>query len=151
MPFKSKKQWKKFFAMANRGEMPESKAREWARETKTPYKKLPEKKKEKRTKEAMLLKMAADLGRLHAYNEAGLDKEAAGKLLPIGVGLGVGALAGAIATKALSAKEKTQDIADQLRGRMASLPNPVLAELMMQGMSPAMASHVLSLRSQGTQ
>jgi hypothetical protein len=148
MPFKSKKQWKKFFAMANRGEMPESKAKEWARETKTPYKKLPEK---KRTKKAMLLKMAADLGRLHAYSEAGLNKEAAGKLLPLGVGLGVGALAGAIATKALSAKEQTQDIADQLRGRMASLPNPLIAELMMQGMSPAMASHVLSLRSQGTQ
>lgn len=147
MPFKSKKQWKKFFAMANRGEIPESKAKEWARETKTPYKKLP---KKKRTKKAALLKMAADLGRLHAYNEAGLDKEAAGRLLPLGIGFASGAVAGSLVA-ATMAKEKTETIADKLRGRMASLPNPVLGELMVGGMSPAMASHVLSLRSQGTQ
>ena len=43
MPFKSKAQWDKFFAMAERGEIPKSKAEEWARETKTPYEDLPEK------------------------------------------------------------------------------------------------------------
>lgn len=67
MPFKSKKQWRKFFAMENKGELPKGKAKEWARETKTPYKRLPEKKKE------ACLKMAADLGRLHAMTEAGFE------------------------------------------------------------------------------
>jgi len=143
MPFKSKKQWKKFFAMAGRGEIPESKAEEWAHETKTPYSKLP-------TKKAQLLKMAAEIGRLRAHSEAGLHKEAS-KLLPLGIGLGVGALAGAIATNALAAKHKTQEITDQLRGQMATLPNSVLAELMMRGMSPEMVSHVLSLQSQRMQ
>lgn len=69
MPFKSKKQWRKFFAMENKGELPKGKAEEWAKETKTPYRRLPEKKKE------ACLKMAADLGRLHAMVEAGFDGE----------------------------------------------------------------------------
>jgi len=58
MPFKSKSQWHKFFAMANRGEISEGKAKEWAEETKTPFKSLPEKKKEKAEK-----KSAADVSR----------------------------------------------------------------------------------------
>lgn len=67
MPFKSKKQWRKFYAMENKGALPEGKAEQWARETKTPYKRLPDKKKE------ACLKMAADLGRLHALTESGFD------------------------------------------------------------------------------
>jgi len=43
VPFKSKAQWGKFFAMADRGEISFKKAKEWAKETKTPYKKLPKK------------------------------------------------------------------------------------------------------------
>lgn len=45
MPFKSKAQVRKFFAMANRGEMPMSKVREWIRKTKN-IARLPEKKAE---------------------------------------------------------------------------------------------------------
>jgi hypothetical protein len=44
MPFKSKAQMKKFFAMENRGELPKGKARQWAHETKS-IKSLPEHKK----------------------------------------------------------------------------------------------------------
>ncbi len=33
MPYKSKKQMRKFFAMESRGELPEGKAEEWAKET----------------------------------------------------------------------------------------------------------------------
>ena len=47
MPFESKSQWRKFFAMARRGEMPESTAKEWAHKTKS-FKDLPEKKKGKK-------------------------------------------------------------------------------------------------------
>lgn len=72
MPFESKKQWRKFFAMAGRGEMPMSKAKEWADETKTPYEDLPEKKKEKKAH----LEEAYYLGRLMAVKKAGLLKEA---------------------------------------------------------------------------
>jgi len=42
MPFKSKAQFHKFFAMANRGEIPMTKAKEWAKET-PDIKSLPEK------------------------------------------------------------------------------------------------------------
>lgn len=73
MPFKSKAQWRKFFAMANRGEMPESKAKEWAEETKKPFKQLPEHKKEKSEKKSSWPKMARDLGYYAAFEEAGID------------------------------------------------------------------------------
>ena len=42
MPLKSKKQWKKFFAMEAKGELPRGEASKWAHETKTPYRNLPE-------------------------------------------------------------------------------------------------------------
>ena len=42
MPYKSKSQFRKFFAMANRGEIPMTKAKEWAHET-PDIKSLPEK------------------------------------------------------------------------------------------------------------
>jgi len=54
MPFKSKAQMRKFFAMEARGELPKGTARRWAHETKTPIKKLPERKK-KRCKKAQQL------------------------------------------------------------------------------------------------
>jgi len=44
MPFKSKAQWHKFFAMAAKGEIPESTAKEWAHATTKAYKTLPNKK-----------------------------------------------------------------------------------------------------------
>lgn len=47
MPYASKKQWRKFFAMEASGELPKGTAREWARETKTAYKDLPSKKHKK--------------------------------------------------------------------------------------------------------
>lgn len=74
MPFKSKAQMRKFFAMEDRGELPEGKAEEWADET-PDLRGLPERKK-KRTKKAMLLKMAHDIGMLHAIEESGLAKTA---------------------------------------------------------------------------
>lgn len=43
MPFKSKSQWRKFFAMERAGELPEGTARQWAHETDQPFKKLPKK------------------------------------------------------------------------------------------------------------
>jgi len=43
MPFKSKRQMRKFFAMEERGELPEGTAERWAHETPS-IKKLPEKK-----------------------------------------------------------------------------------------------------------
>ena len=46
MPFKSKAQMKKFFAMEKRGEIPKGTAERWAEETPN-IKKLPEKKGEK--------------------------------------------------------------------------------------------------------
>ncbi len=45
MPFKSKAQMKKFFAMEKRGEIPKGTAKRWAEETPN-IKKLPEKKGE---------------------------------------------------------------------------------------------------------
>ncbi len=41
MPFQSKAQWRKFAAMATRGEISESEFKEWVEESK-PYKKLPD-------------------------------------------------------------------------------------------------------------
>ena len=60
MPFKSKAQYRKFFAMANRGEISMSKAKEWAHKTPS-IKALPErigkkKKKSPREQYAHLLK-----------------------------------------------------------------------------------------------
>ncbi len=46
MPFKSKAQFRKFWAMANRGEISKAKAREWTKETPS-IKSLPERKKKK--------------------------------------------------------------------------------------------------------
>jgi len=50
MPFKSKRQWRAFFAMEARGELPKGTARRWARETKAAgksYRSLPERVKRK--------------------------------------------------------------------------------------------------------
>jgi hypothetical protein len=50
MPFKSKRQWRAFFAMEARGELPKGTAEKWARETKKAgksYSSLPERKKRK--------------------------------------------------------------------------------------------------------
>ena len=44
MPFKSKAQMKKFFAMEDRGELPQGTAEKWAKHTPN-IKELPEKKK----------------------------------------------------------------------------------------------------------
>lgn len=49
MPYKSKRQMRKFFAMEKRGELPKGKAEEWAHETKN-IKKLPDKVKSKKKK-----------------------------------------------------------------------------------------------------
>ena len=49
MPFKSKAQMKKFFAMEKRGEIPPETAKRWAEET-PDNKKLPKKKKKKKKK-----------------------------------------------------------------------------------------------------
>lgn len=50
MPFRSKSQMRRFFAMESRGELPKGKAEEWARETPN-IKNLPQKvKKSKRKK-----------------------------------------------------------------------------------------------------
>ena len=46
MPFKSKAQMRKFFAMKSRGELPKGKAKEWAKKTPN-IKSLPERKKKK--------------------------------------------------------------------------------------------------------
>jgi hypothetical protein len=68
MPVKSKKQWKKLFALENEGKLPKGKAKQWARETKTPYKNLPNKKE-------ACLRMAADLGRIRAMDAAGFTPD----------------------------------------------------------------------------
>ena len=49
MPYKSKAQMKKFFAMESRGELPKGTAEEWAHETPN-IKKLPKHKKSKKPK-----------------------------------------------------------------------------------------------------
>jgi hypothetical protein len=59
--FKSKKQWRKFFAMENRGELPEGKAKEWARDTTKSFGALPARKRKKHAAE-----IAQDI--LSAYN-----------------------------------------------------------------------------------
>lgn len=151
MPFKSKDQWRKFFAMANRGEISKKKAKEWARETKTPFKRLPEKvkKTKKNKKTAAMLKLAAEVGRQLAMQEAPdvekVARSAVRKMLfPALAGLGVGAASGALLANALSAEKQSKNLADNLREGLATLPPPLLAELMMQGMSPGVASHILA-------
>lgn len=47
MPFKSKSQLRKFFAMEKRGELPKGEAEKWAHETKN-IKKLPNKVKRRK-------------------------------------------------------------------------------------------------------
>jgi hypothetical protein len=85
MPYKSKSQQRKFFAMESRGDVPEGTARRWAHETPN-IKRLPEKlkdkkKKKKRSKKASL-ELAFDLGRKRAFEEAGLKTAGAlGKTL----------------------------------------------------------------------
>jgi len=71
MPFKSKAQQKKFFAMESQGEIPKGTADRWAKETPN-IKNLPNK---KRTKKANL-KLAFEMGLSRAIKESGLDKEA---------------------------------------------------------------------------
>lgn len=71
MPFESEAQRRKFYAMADRGEISKETVKEWERETGD--KKLPErKKKDKEEKEAMV-KVAYDLG-----FALGFEKEAGG-------------------------------------------------------------------------
>jgi len=53
MPFKSKAQMKKFFAMEAKGELPKGTAKRWLKETRTPISKLP--KKKKKSKRASVL------------------------------------------------------------------------------------------------
>jgi hypothetical protein len=67
MPFKSKAQQRFMFAAEERGDLPKGTAERWAKET-PDIKKLPEHKKK------ACLKMAADLGKLHALHEAKFDK-----------------------------------------------------------------------------
>jgi len=49
MPFKSQAQWKRFFAMEQRGKLPKGTAERWAKKTKIPFRQLP-KRLAKRTK-----------------------------------------------------------------------------------------------------
>lgn len=140
MPFKSKAQWKRFFAMARRGEISKEKAKEWARETKTPFERLPEKKK----KTAACLKMAADLGKLSAIMDAGFEKNSAGfkemakRVLIPG---GIGALIGSAATIAAT---RTKPVSDQIRGSLSTTPQMTLIDLLTAGMPPSLASHILT-------
>lgn len=81
MPIKSKDQWGKLFAMAERGEISERKAKEMARETKTPYKKLPEDLPEKNSAVRLGCMLALeDLGLVHT-KEAGAEPSALSGLL----------------------------------------------------------------------
>lgn len=82
MPYKSKAQRRKFWAMVDRGELPESTAREWERETKN-KEDLPEKVMEKKSYNAKPL--IAALG-------GGLGGAAAGA----GTGIPIGAIMGAL-------------------------------------------------------
>ena len=115
-----------------------SKAKNWAEKTKTNFSKLPERKKN-----ASLAKHAFMLGRLCAYEEAGLDKIAA-RVLPIAVGMGLAATAGALAARTTETEQRSRDIASLMRMQMTTLPEPLLTEIMMRGMSPSMAQHLLS-------
>ena len=73
MPFKSKAQRRKFYAMANRGEIDEETVKEWEEETGD--KELPEKvdedKDEKKKKDAFVRKFVRNF-----YNTVGMDKQA---------------------------------------------------------------------------
>lgn len=73
MPFKSKRQQRFMFAAESRNEIPKGTARRWAHETPN-IEKLPERKKKE--KNAMNVKTARALGRLHALDQA-FGKEAA--------------------------------------------------------------------------
>jgi len=53
MPFKSKAQWRAFYAMEKRGELPSGTAEKWAHETKKSFKKLPLHKGKKVSEAAM--------------------------------------------------------------------------------------------------
>lgn len=70
MPFKSKDQWRKFFAMAERGEISKEKAKQWAKETKTPFSELPENLPEKEKGASSWLEDAYARGLQKAVKEA---------------------------------------------------------------------------------
>lgn len=71
MPFKSEAQRRKFYAMANRGEISKHEVSKW--EKATGKKKLPER---LHKKGEMMFRLAMDLGKLAALRNAGLDKNA---------------------------------------------------------------------------
>lgn len=71
MPFKSKKQWRKFFAMEADGELPKGKAREWAHETSKDYSDLPT-----RVKQAGYWDMLVKLGAVDPTLKAHVERVA---------------------------------------------------------------------------
>lgn len=123
MPFKSKAQWDKFFAMAERGKIPKNKAEEWARETKTPYEELPEKAPDNGEKTS-----AEKLGVFLALHDTRFIKEAvsaatlknlARYALPAlgGAALGTGATYGIMEGQ----KDELRNLLGQAQGRARSL------------------------------
>lgn len=73
MPFRSEAQRRKMYSLEEQGKLPKGTAARWEKETGD--KKLPERVSTSK-KASFYLKVAQDLGQLHALKEAGLDKTA---------------------------------------------------------------------------
>jgi hypothetical protein len=74
VPFKSKSQARKMFALEARNELPKGTARHWARETKS-MKSLPEKVKD-HEKKSFYVKMAYNMGQLRAMEKVAISPRA---------------------------------------------------------------------------
>jgi hypothetical protein len=90
----------------------------------------------------LLLKMAADLGRVEAAHEAAIEKEAGtGEILKYLIpGLGGIALGAAIMESV-----KTDEIAstaDKIRESLMTTPPSALQEMLTQGLPPEVAQHM---------
>ena len=94
MPIKSKDQWKKLFALSGRGEISEDKVKEMTRETKTPYSKLPTRKKKACLKAAVLMGQMRALDENRMLKEAGVIESLLVKYAPLWAPAGLGAALG---------------------------------------------------------
>lgn len=100
MPFKSKAQMRKFYALEAKGELPEGTAHEWANETRN-IKKLPERVKKRKKKKSMENELQFKRLYLAAFEKLAADKADRAKRTGLGLFGSVGASAGGMA--ALSA------------------------------------------------
>ena len=94
------------------------------------------------TRTTLLLKMAADLGRIEAIHEAAREKEAGfGELMKY-VLPGLGGLALGAAIMGNINKDEISTTADKIRESLLSTPPSALQEMLTQGLPPEVAQHM---------